>query len=77
MAGTETPQRAMLLATLGAELTWGDPGAPERSAMPPSQARRLDDDQARFEVLARRPFTIWSPARSMNDRERPRAARGR
>ena len=53
----------MLLATLAAELTWGDP---ERARALSDEAlvmaRRLDDDLTRWEVLERRPPTIWSPA---------------
>jgi DNA-binding SARP family transcriptional activator/tetratricopeptide (TPR) repeat protein len=62
-AGTETTERAMLLAILAAELTWGDP---ERARALSDEAlviaRRVDDDLTLWEVLARRPSTITSPA---------------
>jgi DNA-binding SARP family transcriptional activator/tetratricopeptide (TPR) repeat protein len=61
--GTGTPERAMLLATLGAELTWGDPQrARALSDEALIMARRVDDDLTRWEVLNRRTPTIWSPA---------------
>ena len=62
-AGTETPERAMLLATLAIELPSGDP---ERARALSDEAlviaHRVHDDQALWEVLERRPLTIWSPA---------------
>ena len=60
--GTETPERAMVLATL-VEPTLGDP---ERARALGDEAlvmaRRLDDDLTLWEVLERRPFAMWSPA---------------
>jgi DNA-binding SARP family transcriptional activator len=61
--GTETPQRAMVLATLAAELTRVD--ADRARALSDEalvMARRVDDDLTLWEVLERRPFAIWSPA---------------
>jgi DNA-binding SARP family transcriptional activator/tetratricopeptide (TPR) repeat protein len=61
--GTETPERAMLLATLAAELIWGDhERARALSDQALAVARRVHDDPALWEVLERRPLTIWSPA---------------
>ena len=53
----------MLLATLAAELTWGDPTEPERSAMRRSSWPVASTTTSTlWEVLERRPSTIWSPA---------------
>jgi DNA-binding SARP family transcriptional activator/tetratricopeptide (TPR) repeat protein len=77
--GTETSERACLLAILSAELTWGDPDrARALSDEALAMARRLDDDVTRSEVFARRAPTIWSPAtlaeRSANAREQHEVA---
>jgi DNA-binding SARP family transcriptional activator len=61
--GIETPERAMLLATLGAELAWGDPArARALSDEALVMARRVDHDPTLWDVLFKRPLTIWSPA---------------
>jgi tetratricopeptide (TPR) repeat protein len=63
-AGTETADRAVLLAILAAELTWDDT---DRARVLSDEAlviaRRVDDDLTLWEVLARRPSTISSPAK--------------
>ena len=60
--GTETPERALLLATL-VELTTADP---ERARALSDDAlviaRRVDDDFTLWQVLHRRAFAIWAPA---------------
>ena len=62
-AGTETPERAMLLATLAAELTYGDlERARALSDEALVMARDLSDDVVLYEVLDLRRTTIWSPA---------------
>lgn len=62
-AGSETPERAMLLATLAVELTWGDRDrARSLSDEALAMARRVGDDRTLWEVLAKRHGTIWSPA---------------
>jgi class 3 adenylate cyclase/tetratricopeptide (TPR) repeat protein len=61
--GTETPERAMLLATLAVDVTGGDRSrARALSDEALDMARRVNDDQTLCEVLERRPFAIWSPA---------------
>jgi tetratricopeptide (TPR) repeat protein len=62
-AGTDTAERAMLLAILAAELGWDDPDrARALSDEALVMARHVDDDLTLWEVLARRPTTISSPA---------------
>jgi DNA-binding SARP family transcriptional activator/tetratricopeptide (TPR) repeat protein len=62
-AGTETPERAMLLATLAAELTYGDlERAQALSDEALVMARDVSDDVVLYEVLDQRRTTIWSPA---------------
>jgi tetratricopeptide (TPR) repeat protein len=62
-AGTRTPERAMLLATLAAELTWVDPSrARALSDEALVTARSVEDDLTLLGVLSRRPFSIWTPA---------------
>jgi DNA-binding SARP family transcriptional activator/tetratricopeptide (TPR) repeat protein len=62
-AGVETVDGARLLATLAAELTWGDrERARALSDEALVMARRVNDDSTLLDVLWRRPLTIWTPA---------------
>ena len=62
-AGTETPERAMLLSTLAAEMTYGDlERARAFSDQALVMAREVEDGVVLFEVLEQRRTTIWSPA---------------
>ncbi len=63
--GTETPERAMLLASLAGELAWSDQREIRARALSDEAlaiARRAGDDLTLWEVLSRRPDTISSPA---------------
>ena len=60
--GTETPERALLLATL-VELATADPErARALSDDALVMARRVDDDFTLWQVLYKRAFAIWAPA---------------